>query len=750
MIRRQRNISKMLRFTFLVLSFACLCLVCPPLNLSSQALLPDSINREWMRYKNVTDDSTRVVCLSRLAFLYHDYLEDEITADSLSEAAIKVAEMSLSPGLLMQAYNNFLESTDPESDIVYKKAVSYSNKAFQLARITGNLQMRWHTCKNLAQVYLAKFNFNNAMLASNEALAIAHTLKNDTLVAESYLYVGKSHGYKNQKIEAFRNLSKMKEMAEMIGDPGMLRKCYSELSKFYHDNNLFDDAIEYKEKEGHLILNTRPIDSIALMWIQVGLQLIDIQQKNIVLNEQKVKKILDFAIRNRIDRLKVWEFGLYRKHLLELDDIETLYNFFKFDYPDEFKKLYQTNPEMYNRLKAYFLEFEHKPDSAYIYFKKAEQILITATIINDIYLANFYNRYGQFLMRHAWNREAIDKFTQSYSLCLSLTYYRKFEYMLTASRNLETLFKEIGDYKNAWYYASETLKISDSIYNILKTDQVLNEEVKLARSQKEIAAEKDRQKIRQGRTQLYMMAGGALFFFIVSLLIYRNFRNQKRSNSLLDEAKKKSDLLLLNILPHETAEELKTTGKANARRFDEVTVMFTDFKDFTQASERMAAEELVAEINFYFSEFDNIISRHNIEKIKIIGDSYMCAGGLPVANNTHATDVIRAALELQEFVITQKSRRHALGLPSFELRIGIHTGPVVAGIVGLKKFAYDIWGDTVNTASRMESAGEINKVNISGETYKMVKDRFICTYRGKITAKHKGEIDMYFVDRPVA
>ena len=240
------------------------------------------------------------------------------------------------------------------------------------------------------------------------------------------------------------------------------------------------------------------------------------------------------------------------------------------------------------------------------------------------------------------------------------------------------------------------------------------------------------------------------FFSIVSLLIYRNFRNQKRSNSLLDEAKKKSDLLLLNILPHETAEELKTTGKANARRFDEVTVMFTDFKDFTQASERMAAEELVAEINFYFSEFDNIISRHNIEKIKIIGDSYMCAGGLPVANNTHATDVIRAALELQEFVITQKSRRHALGLPSFELRIGIHTGPVVAGIVGLKKFAYDIWGDTVNTASRMESAGEINKVNISGETYKMVKDRFICTYRGKITAKHKGEIDMYFVDRPVA
>ena len=128
----------------------------------------------------------------------------------------------------------------------------------------------------------------------------------------------------------------------------------------------------------------------------------------------------------------------------------------------------------------------------------------------------------------------------------------------------------------------------------------------------------------------------------------------------------------------------------------------------------------------------------------------MCAGGLPVANKTHATDVVRAALELQEFIITHKSQRDKIGGTSFELRIGIHTGPVVAGIVGLKKFAYDIWGDTVNTASRMESAGEINKVNISGETFKMVKDQFICTYRGKVTAKHKGEIDMYFVDRPVA
>jgi class 3 adenylate cyclase len=262
---------------------------------------------------------------------------------------------------------------------------------------------------------------------------------------------------------------------------------------------------------------------------------------------------------------------------------------------------------------------------------------------------------------------------------------------------------------------------------------------------KEKEAEEDRLKIRQGKTRLNMMAGGVVFFIILSLLIYRNFRNQKRLNRLLDDSKRQSDELLLNILPHETAEELKTTGKAVAKRFDEVTVMFTDFKDFTQASELMTAEELVHEINFYFSEFDRIISQHNLEKIKIIGDSYMCAGGLPVPNATHAYDVVEAALELQEFMVTQKIERSGRGASFFELRIGIHTGPVVAGIVGIKKFAYDIWGDTVNTASRMENSGEPNRVNISGATYDKIKDRFKCTHRGKIKAKHKGEIDMYFV-----
>jgi len=175
--------------------------------------------------------------------------------------------------------------------------------------------------------------------------------------------------------------------------------------------------------------------------------------------------------------------------------------------------------------------------------------------------------------------------------------------------------------------------------------------------------------------------------------------------------------------------------------------LFTDFKNFTKISETMSPDNLVAEIDYCFSAFDNIIHKHRIEKIKTIGDAYMCAGGLPSKNDSHAEDVVNAAIEIRDFMLNYKMEREQKGQTPFEIRIGINTGPVVAGIVGVKKFAYDIWGETVNTASRMETSGEVGKINISGSTYKHVKDKFNCIPRGKIHAKHIGEVDMYFVER---
>ncbi len=214
----------------------------------------------------------------------------------------------------------------------------------------------------------------------------------------------------------------------------------------------------------------------------------------------------------------------------------------------------------------------------------------------------------------------------------------------------------------------------------------------------------------------------------------------------LREEKDVSDRLLLNVLPGTVATEIKETGAAVPKDFESITIMFTDFKGFTQIAEKLSARELVKELELCFAYFDDVIRCHNVEKLKTIGDAYMCAGGLPTMNATHPIDVILAAVEIQEFMIAMRARNMAENKPVWELRLGIHTGPAMAGVVGKSKFLYDIWGDSVNLASRMESSGEPTKINISGETYELVKDYFLCEHRGQVPAKNKGLIDMYFVE----
>jgi ligand-binding sensor domain-containing protein/class 3 adenylate cyclase len=214
----------------------------------------------------------------------------------------------------------------------------------------------------------------------------------------------------------------------------------------------------------------------------------------------------------------------------------------------------------------------------------------------------------------------------------------------------------------------------------------------------------------------------------------------------VERQKEKSDQLLLNILPSEVAEELKEKGYTTAKAFEEVTVLFSDIKGFTNVAEKLTAQELVREINTYFSAFDSIILKYGLEKIKTIGDAYIAAGGLPEKNSATARNVIEAAIAMQQAVEKLKRERELLAKPFFELRIGIHTGPVVAGVVGIKKFQYDIWGDTVNLAARMEQSGVPGKINISQHTYELIKGQFSFVHRGKIEAKNKGEIDMYFVE----
>ncbi|MFN8321537.1 MAG: adenylate/guanylate cyclase domain-containing protein [Chitinophagales bacterium] len=214
----------------------------------------------------------------------------------------------------------------------------------------------------------------------------------------------------------------------------------------------------------------------------------------------------------------------------------------------------------------------------------------------------------------------------------------------------------------------------------------------------------------------------------------------------LQTEKNRSEKLLLNILPEEIAEELKLTGKSKARFYEMATVMFIDIRNFTVHSEHLTPEELVDEIDFIFKKFDAISDVHGLEKIKTIGDAYMCAAGLPVPDDTNPVRVAKAAIDICRFMKELQTERQKENKNYFEIRTGIHTGSVVAGIVGSRKFQYDIWGDTVNVAARMEQAGVAGKINVSGETYRHLQHEFKFTYRGKVEAKNKGAIDMYFLE----
>ena len=332
-----------------------------------------------------------------------------------------------------------------------------------------------------------------------------------------------------------------------------------------------------------------------------------------------------------------------------------------------------------------------------------------------------------------------------------------------ANLKLSQLYEKIGNQTKAYNHYKDHIVYRDSVKNIEIVQQQANLETQYQVAQNQIKtdyeisqkqAEVDLKQAevtllnQEKKNQRIVVIATAVALFLIGILAIGLFRRNKfiqRTKQIIEKEKDRSDNLLLNILPEETAQELKEKGKVAAKQFNAVSVLFTDFKGFTQYSENLSPQALVETIGFYFSKFDEIIEKHGLEKIKTIGDAYMCAGGLPFPSEDHAHKMVRAAFEIAEFVDETKKNENATE-KIFDIRIGINSGPVVAGVVGSKKFAYDIWGDTVNVASRMESMSEPGKINISENTYALIKEDFDCEYRGEIEAKNRGKLKMYFVN----
>lgn len=327
----------------------------------------------------------------------------------------------------------------------------------------------------------------------------------------------------------------------------------------------------------------------------------------------------------------------------------------------------------------------------------------------------------------------------------------------TACECLYNAYKSLGKGNDALVYMEKMQVIEDSMHAQETTKKLEQMEFAKVLLQDSIAkAEEVRQieeahlqEVRRKNQTRNILIGSSAFLLLLAFGLYSRWRYTRRSRDLISKEKDRSENLLLNILPAEIAQELKETGRAEARDFDMVSILFTDFKGFTEASAKLSATELVQEINYCFEAFDAIMVKYGIEKIKTIGDAYMAAGGLPVPTEHSVKNTVLAALEMQQFILQRKVQNDTEGKPAFEMRVGIHTGPVVAGIVGVKKFQYDIWGDTVNTASRMESMGEVGKVNVSDSTYQALKNEPDLAFksRGKIEVKGKGEVEMWFVEK---
>jgi adenylate cyclase len=652
----------------------------------------DSLNK--VLSKNIPD-SVRMKTYMELAGEH--YLDAPELAIKDCEASLAVAEKIKSDEGIGEALGWLAFLNEQEGNIPF--AIDYYTRSLSLAKKTGSKKSEATIYGNLGIIYNNLGKPDSALNYYQHSLKICEELKDSSGIATAYNNIGLVDQFQGRIPEALENLSNALHYYELLNDDDGITTAHLNIAAVYQEQRQYDNAKAF-------------------------------YQKSLAIAQKRNDKYAIGATLNHMgglyEEMGMLDSALY--YFTKALEVRTSIN-------DKQGIAYtQKNlGNIYTRLKKY-----DEAKTAFVKSLSAFEELADKKGISVV-----TNLYGASLMNEG------DLISGESYLDRSLRVARELNFpadIRNAAGNLQQLYRKKSRWKDAllmndlFVQMRDTIANNDNIKAALKTQAKYEFEKReaLLKSEQEkknalAAAELKKQKFIRNA-----VIGGlaVVAFFLVVVFLQRN---------KISKEKKRSDELLLNILPEETAEELKQTGSAKAKSFDLVTVLFSDFKNFTQAAEKLSAEELVAEINYCYSAFDEIISKNGIEKIKTIGDAYMCAGGLPATNTTHPVDVVRAALEMQQFISSNKIQREQSGKPFFELRIGIHTGPVVAGIVGIKKFAYDIWGDTVNTASRMESSGESGKVNISEATYSLVKEKFHCTARGKIQAKNKGEVEMFFV-----
>ncbi len=643
-------------------------------------------------------DTTRIVVLYDLSWELADagdYQQAKVRADSMMALAIR----SGSENAMANAYNILGEIAQRRDD--YPEARRCFTECLRLNQKTGRDRNVAGALNNLANVKRKEGDLAGAMGDYFAAAAINERLGNDDWLGKNYDNIGTVYLRLGDHPKALDYMLKALALRERIGDKPGIATSYSNLGLFYQQQSDLKEALRYTQAALKAREEMDDPNGMAISHVNIANILNSSGQHAAALKEAQEA----VRIAGEIGA----QYTLIAAHAYAGQAYEGLARY------DEALRAYEAGRTLAQQI-------DDRSD-------EAELSLMAVAVLT---------RTKQYDASRRYLGSAIE---------VARTVGSR-EMLSTAYRELERLDSINGDWKGAYLDHHMYVQYRDSIYNASNTEENTRLRMQYDFDKQEAATQAEQEKkdavtaeqIRRKNVQRNAFIAG----FALMLLLAGTFLVQRNN---VNKARKRSDELLLNILPEEVADELKAKGHADAKHFDMATILFTDFKGFTQLSEQVTPAELVAELNTCFKAFDGIMEKYRIEKIKTIGDAYMAAGGLPDPQHGSPADVVRAALEMQAFMKHHEAEREADGKPYFEMRVGIHSGPVVAGIVGVKKFQYDIWGDTVNTASRMESSGEVGRVNISEATYALVKNEASFTFipRGKVQAKGKGEMEMYFV-----
>ncbi len=637
-----------------------------------------------------------------------------------------------------QAYNNWgVVETIHENK---SKAIANYEKALVIRQELDDKKGVASIYNNIGNLQSELEAYEDALISFQYSLRIREELKDSQKIANVHYNISVTNEIWGNYSEALDHIFQCLEISQQMNDQSNIINAYNVIGNIKTELELFEEAKENYEKAMAIALEMEDDWEIASAHNNIGNNKDDFGERN--LDEDDFKA----AFQKFKEAIQSHEAALALRQ--------------KMEYDDEVSASYNNIGLVYKNIGSYHLKLKEK-DAAKQALEKALDYLQKSLNIREELedkqgIMEVYNGIGDVKRRQEKYKEAI-QFANQYLAIANEIGDDKFRQ--NAYKDLSKAYEATGKYQLA---LNNQKKYDDLRYDRLdesrtrfnsRREAIFGDRKKqLEIDKKQLEIDKQEAAIQKASLQKKVLIGGAAGLLLVLGLLYNRFLIKNRANktleeknSIIAEEQKRSESLLLNILPKATADELKEKGSTAAKKHTSVSVLFTDFKSFTQVTESMEAEALVALLDYCYRGFDEIVQRHNIEKIKTIGDAYMCAGGLPEANETHAIDIVKAALEMQEFMNKVNAEREALDQPILSMRTGIHTGPVVAGIVGSKKFAYDIWGDTVNIAARMESSSEIGRVNISDATYQLVKNSFECIYRGKISAKNKGEVDMYFV-----